>query len=66
MEALKNTTIDQHRHDHHKAHKIENGGWHFSFFGNAEDFKLKLACYEHTENNNEMLPQMPQRRLNKV
>ena len=50
---LKNTTIDQHRHDHPQAHKIENGGWHFSFFGNAEDFKLKLASYEHTENNQE-------------
>ena len=52
---LKNTTVDQHRHDHPKAHKIEDGGWHFSFFGNAEDFKLKLASYEHTENNNEQV-----------
>lgn len=48
---LKNTTIDQHRQDHANAYRIENGGWHFSFLGNAENFKLKLASYEHTENN---------------
>ena len=48
---LKNTTIDQHRQDHQNAHKIQDAGWHFSFLGNAENFKLKLASYEHTENN---------------
>ena len=52
---LKNTTIDQHRQDHENAHKIQDAGWHFSFFGNAEDFKLKLASYEHTENNTEQI-----------
>jgi len=48
---LRETTIDQHRQDHKNAYKIENAGWHFSFLGNAENFKLKLASYEHTENN---------------
>ena len=48
---LKNTTIDQHRQDHQNAYKIQDAGWHFSFLGNAENFKLKLASYEHTENN---------------
>jgi beta-1,4-mannosyl-glycoprotein beta-1,4-N-acetylglucosaminyltransferase len=48
---LKNTTIDQHRQDHKNAYRIEDAGWHFSFLGNAENFKLKLASYEHTENN---------------
>ena len=52
---LKNTTIDQHRQNHQNAHKIQDGGWHFSFFGNAEDFKLKLASYEHTENNTDQV-----------
>ena len=52
---LKNTTIDQHRQDHQKAHKIQDAGWHFSFFGNEEDFKLKLASYEHTENNTDQV-----------
>ena len=50
---LKNTTVDEHRQDHNRAHRIEDAGWHFSFFGNAENFKLKLASYEHTENNSE-------------
>ena len=51
---LKSTTIDQHRQDHANAHRIENAGWHFSFLGNAENFKLKLASYEHTENNTDV------------
>ena len=52
---LKYTTIDQHRQNHQNAHKIQDAGWHFSFFGNAEDFKLKLASYEHTENNTDQV-----------
>ena len=32
---------------------MENVAWHFSFLGNAENFKLKLASYEQTENNSE-------------
>ncbi len=48
---LKQITIDQLRQDHRNAYKIEDAGWHFSFLGNAENFKLKLASYEHTENN---------------
>lgn len=51
---LKSTTIDQHRQDHKNAYRIEDGGWHFSFLGNAENFKLKLASYEHTENNTDV------------
>ena len=34
-----------------KSYKIEQGGWHFSFFGNADNFRLKIESYEHTENN---------------
>ena len=52
---LRNTTIDQHRQNHQNAHKIQDAGWHFSFFGNEEDFKLKLASYEHTENNTDQV-----------
>jgi len=50
---LKNTTVDQHRQDHKNAYRIEDAAWHFSFLGDAENFKLKLASYEHTENNTE-------------
>jgi beta-1,4-mannosyl-glycoprotein beta-1,4-N-acetylglucosaminyltransferase len=48
---LKGTTVDENRQNHADAFKIENGGWHFSFLGDAENYKLKLASYEHTENN---------------
>ncbi len=48
---LQNTTVDALRQDHRNAYRIENVAWHFSFLGDAENFKLKLASYEHTENN---------------
>ena len=48
---LKGTTVDENRQNHTSAFKIENSGWHFSFLGDAENYKLKLASYEHTENN---------------
>jgi beta-1,4-mannosyl-glycoprotein beta-1,4-N-acetylglucosaminyltransferase len=48
---LKTTTVDRLRTDWHKAHMIEDGGWHWSFFGDAENYRLKISSYEHTENN---------------
>ena len=51
FEHLKNTTVDRLRTDWHKAHMIEDGGWHWSFFGDADNYLLKIASYEHTENN---------------
>jgi beta-1,4-mannosyl-glycoprotein beta-1,4-N-acetylglucosaminyltransferase len=50
---LRNWTVDGLRQDHRNAYRMENVAWHFSFLGNAENFKLKLASYEHTENNTE-------------
>ena len=50
---LSNTTVDQLRQDHRNAYRIEDAAWHFSFLGDADNFKLKLASYEHTENNTE-------------
>ena len=50
---LSSWTVDQLRQDHKNAYRIENAAWHFSFLGDAENFKLKLASYEHTENNTE-------------
>lgn len=32
---------------------IENGGWHFTFMGGADQIKLKLESYGHQEYNNE-------------
>ena len=48
---LSNTTVDALRQDHRNAYRMEDVAWHFSFLGDAENFKLKLASYEHTENN---------------
>lgn len=48
---LKNTNIDQHRQNHKNAYKIENAGWHWSCFGTADNFRLKMKSYEHTECN---------------
>ena len=48
---LKATTVDRLRTDWRKAYLIENAGWHFSFLGDADNVRLKLASYEHTENN---------------
>ena len=48
---LKSTTVDRLRTDWRQAYQIENAGWHWSFLGDADNVRLKLASYEHTENN---------------
>lgn len=48
---LKTTTVDRLRTNWREAYQIENAGWHFSFLGDADNVRLKLASYEHTENN---------------
>jgi hypothetical protein len=48
---LKETNIDQHRQDHANAYRIESAGWHWSCFGTADNFRLKMKSYEHTECN---------------
>lgn len=48
---LQSTTVDRLRTDWRQAHQIEDAGWHFSFLGDADNVRLKLASYEHTENN---------------
>jgi len=51
FEHLKSTTVDRLRTDWRQAYQIENAGWHWSFLGDADNVRLKLASYEHTENN---------------
>jgi len=46
---LKQTNIDEHRQNHKNAYRIENAGWHWSCFGTADNFRLKVKSYEHTE-----------------
>jgi beta-1,4-mannosyl-glycoprotein beta-1,4-N-acetylglucosaminyltransferase len=42
---LKQTSIDKLRGDHPNAYRIQDGGWHFSFFGDADKFRSKMASY---------------------
>lgn len=42
---LKEISVDKLRGEHSNAYKIEDGGWHWSFFGDAEKFKQKISSY---------------------
>ena len=53
FKTLSETSIDFLRNMHKDSYRIENAGWHWSFFGDADNFRLKLSSYEHTENNTE-------------
>jgi beta-1,4-mannosyl-glycoprotein beta-1,4-N-acetylglucosaminyltransferase len=53
LKKLEEYSIDMLRQPHlnDKAYLIENGGWHWSFFGDVETMRQKLNAYEHQENN---------------
>lgn len=51
FKTLSNYSVDLLRNMHKDSYRIEQAGWHWSFFGDADNFRLKLASYEHTENN---------------
>lgn len=51
LNTITNTSVDMLRNMHNQGKKIQNAGWHWSFFGDAENAKLKIASYEHTEFN---------------
>jgi beta-1,4-mannosyl-glycoprotein beta-1,4-N-acetylglucosaminyltransferase len=51
FKTLSEVSVDLLRNMHKDAYRIEDAGWHWSFFGDADNFRLKLASYEHTENN---------------
>lgn len=48
---VETTSVDFLRNSHKHSDRIFDAGWHWSFFGDAENLKLKIASYEHTENN---------------
>jgi len=54
MKMLKTMSIDKLRQSHQNAWKVEDGSWHWSFFGDADTVRAKMDAYEHQENN---LPQ---------
>ena len=65
LKTLKGTTVDFLRQQHQKSYKIEQGGWHFSFFGNADNFRLKIESYEHTENNTQQVRETAEEKIEK-
>ena len=55
---LKDKTIDDIREATEDENRIsgpiiDNGGWHFSYFGGKEMIKKKIESFSHTEHNNE-------------
>jgi len=54
MKMLKTMSVDKLRQSHQNAWKVEDGSWHWSFFGDADTVRAKMDAYEHQENN---LPQ---------
>lgn len=53
LKKIEETSIDMLRQPHmnETAYLIENGGWHWSFFGDVDSMRQKLDAYEHQENN---------------
>jgi beta-1,4-mannosyl-glycoprotein beta-1,4-N-acetylglucosaminyltransferase len=51
MEMLKTMSVDKLRQSHQDAWKVEDGSWHWSFFGDADTVRAKMDAYEHQENN---------------
>jgi len=53
LKKIEQTSIDLLRQPHlnETAYLIEDGGWHWSFFGDVDSMRQKLDAYEHQENN---------------
>lgn len=48
---LKGISVDSLRQKNNESYMIENGGWHWSYFGDAEKFKAKLAASADCHHN---------------
>lgn len=48
---LKQTSVDKLRSDHPNSYRIQDGGWHFSFFGDANKAREKIAAYDNCHLN---------------
>jgi beta-1,4-mannosyl-glycoprotein beta-1,4-N-acetylglucosaminyltransferase len=54
--AIKNACLNHIRNVQKTAYEyIDNGGWHFTFMGGANQIKLKLDAYGHQEYNNDAI-----------
>jgi len=63
FEKLSESSVDMLRNNHKDSYKIEDGGWHWSFFGDADNFRAKLSAYEHTENNTEEITSTAEKKI---
>ena len=66
LKKIEETSIDMLRQPdmNAKAHLVENGGWHWSFFGDIDSMRQKLNAYEHQENNTEHNQSQLEKRIN--
>lgn len=49
--VLKEMSVDKLRQSLSESHMIESGGWHWSYFGDAEKFKAKLSASADCHHN---------------
>lgn len=49
---LKSLSMNSVRQNKHTTKTVNDGGWHFSFMGGAENVKMKIDAYSHQEYNN--------------
>ena len=55
---LRNTSVDQLRQSHQDSYRIEQGGWHWSYFGNVKTIEQKLKACADSHHGSEDLPEM--------
>lgn len=61
---LENKSINHIRQNKYTNNIIQNGGWHFSFFGGAEKVKEKIEAYSHQEYNSDYYKNAIQNNIN--
>ena len=54
---LRNTSVDQLRQSHQDSYRIEQGGWHWSYFGNVETIQQKMKACADSHHGSEDLPE---------
>lgn len=55
---LRDTSVDQLRQSHQDSYRIEQGGWHWSYFGNVKTIEQKLKACADSHHGSEDLPEM--------
>ena len=54
---LRNTSVDQLRQSHQDSYRIEQGGWHWSYFGSVDTIQQKLEACADSHHGSEDLPE---------